>query len=382
METANRSETYGVSAKSEAKESPSTERTSVGKLDRFFSDLAKDATQYDFYYTMRRIDANIDGRHPLGRAPRPRDEPLRLSQYPTLMFAPSTLRHYKENATAGGLGRLSVYHFGLFGPYGALPQHLTEYAQERVIHHKDETMLRFCDIFQHRMILLSYRAWADSQAAPSLDHPERDSFTRYASSLLGLGQETLRNRDSVPDHLKLHHAGHLVRQSRNPDGLVQALQALVRTRVRLKEYCLQWLSLSPLDRTHLRSVASAGDGGDHRVELGATSSRLGMGAVAGARVPDVQHKFRLSIGAMPLVEFERFLPGGDRYLQVRDWVRNYVGVEFAWDAQLVLRKDEVPAAKLGSYGQLGWTSWLGMPAERRKKDADDVILDVERLTAQ
>jgi type VI secretion system protein ImpH len=356
-------------------------RTAVNpRLDRFFSALAKDATQYDFYYTMRRIDALTEGTAPLGRAPRPRDEPLRLSQQPSLMFAPSTLYQYKEDVAAHGLGRLSVYHFGFFGPHGALPQHLTEYVQERVLHYKDETMLRFCDIFQHRMILLSYRAWADAQAAPSLDHPGRDHFTRYAASLVGLGQENLRYRDTVPDHLKLHHSGHLVRQSRNPDGLVQALQALVRSPVHLTEYCLQWLSLSEDDRTRLRSVASAGAGGEHRIELGATSSRLGMGAVAGSKVPDVQHKFRLSIGAMRLVEFERFLPGGDRYLQVRDWVRNYIGVELAWDAQLVLRKDEVPDTKLGQYGRLGWTSWLGMPPARRKKDVDDVILDIERLT--
>jgi type VI secretion system protein ImpH len=357
------------------------EQTAVSSLDTFFSRLAEDATQYDFYYAMRRIDAAIDGRYPLGRAPRPRDEPLRLSQHPSLMFAPATLYTYKEGVTTTGLGRLTVHHFGMFGPHGAMPQHLTEYVQERVLHHKDESMLRFCDIFQHRMILLSYRAWADCQAATSLDHPGRDSFTRYASSLIGLGQENLRNRDTVPDHLKLHHAGHLVRQSRNPDGLAQALQALVRSPVRLGEYCLQWLRLSEDDRTRLSSVASAGDGSKQRIELGDASSRLGMGAVAGSKVPDVQHKFRLRIGPTRLVDFERFLPGGDRYLQVRDWVRNYLGVELAWDVQVVLRRDEVPAATLGQYGKLGWTSWLGTPPERRKKDVDDVILDIERLTS-
>jgi type VI secretion system protein ImpH len=352
------------------------------KLEGLFAKLGEDAPAYDFYYTMRMIDASIDGRYPLGRAPLPRHEPLRLSQYPSLAFAPSTLHSYKEGVAAHGQGRLSVYHFGLFGPHGALPQHLTEYVQERVLHYKDESMLRFCDIFQHRMILLSYRAWADAQAAPSLDHPERDNFSRYASSLIGLGQDNLRNRDTVPDHLKLHHAGHLVRMSRNPDGLAQALQALIRNPVRLKEYCLQWLRLAEDDRTRLSSVASAGEGGKQRIELGNTSSRLGLGAVAGSKVPDVQHKFRLQIGPMRLSDFERFLPGGDRYLQVRDWVRNYCGVELAWDTQIVLRKDEVPAAKLGNYGRLGWTSWLGMPPGRRKKDSDDVILDIERLTTE
>ena len=107
---------------------------------------------------------------------------------------------------------------------------------------------------------------------------------------------------------------------------------------------------------------------------------LGQGAIIGSMVPDVQHMFRLRLGAMSLAEFERYLPGGVRFLQVRDWVRNYLGVELAWDAQVVLKRDEVPAARLGSYGQLGWTSWLGMPPGKRSADADDVLLDMERLT--
>jgi len=86
------------------------------------------------------------------------------------------------------------------------------------------------------------------------------------------------------------------------------------------------------------------------------------------------------LGAMRFNEFERYLPGNDRFCQVRDWVRNYLGVELAWDARLILVKEEVPATRLGVYGQLGWTSWLGMPAKKRCRDADDVLLNMERLT--
>jgi type VI secretion system protein ImpH len=364
-------------------ESPVTDdavKPASARLERLFSGLSADATRFDFYYAMRHIDAYTPGAVPLGRAPRPRDEPLRLTQQASLIFAPTTLYQYKPDVAAYGLGRLAVYHFGLFGPNGPLPQHLTEFVQERTLHYKDETIARFCDIFQHRMILLSYRAWADCQAATSLDHPGRDHFGRYAASLIGLGQPSLKARDSVPDHLKLHHAGHLARLTRNPEGLVRALSALIRVPVVLREYCLQWLKMASDDLTRLNSVATAGDGNQHKIELGAASSRLGQGAIIGSMVPDVQHKFRLRLGAMSLREFERYLPGGLRFMQVRDWVRNYVGVETAWDAQLLLKRDEVPAARLGSFGQLGWTSWLGMPPGKRLHDADDVLLDMERLT--
>ncbi len=350
------------------------------RLDRLFALLQADATQFDFYHALRHIDAAIPGAVPLGRAARPRDEPIRLTQQPSLIFAPSALHQYRPGGAARGLGLLSVHHFGLFGPNGALPQHLTEYVQERILHSKDETIARFCDIFQHRMILLFYRAWADCQAVTSLDRPERDGFSRYAASLVGLGQASLKNRDTVPDHLKLHHAGHLARQTRNAEGLVRPLAALLRVAVAVQEYCLQWLALAAGERTRLTSVALAGAKSKHRIEVGAASSRLGQGAIAGASVPDAQHKIRLRLGAMPLQEFERYLPGGVRFFQVRDWVRNYLGVELAWDARVVLERDEVPATRLGVYGQLGWNSWLGMPAGRRKRDADDLLLDMERLS--
>lgn len=349
-------------------------------LQPLFAKLAMDATQFDFFHVLRQVDAAVPGRLPLGRALRPRDEPLRLTQHASLAFAPAALHEYKPGVAAYGFGRLSINNFGMFGPNGAMPQHLTEYVQERILNNKDQTLARFCDIFQHRMILLFYRAWADCQAANSLDHPERDSFGRFAASLVGLGQSSLRNRDTVPDHLKLHHAVHLCRQTRNVEGLVRPLAALLRIPVTLKEYCMQWLKLAVEDRTQLRSVTLAAKGSSHRVELGFASARLGQGAIAGVRVPDVQHKFRLLLGAMRFNEFERFLPDGDRFVQVRDWVRNYLGVELAWDARLILVKEEVPSVRLGVYGQLGWTSWLGMPAGKRQRNADDVVLNMERLT--
>lgn len=346
------------------------------RLGTLFAALERDATGFDFYNVLRLIDARNPGAAPLGRAAHPRDEPLRLTQQPSLAFAPAALHSYQAGAAAYGLGRLAVYHFGLFGPHGALPTHLTEYAQERLLHAKDETLLRFCDIFQHRMILLFYRAWADCQAVTSLDCPERDAFSRHVGSLIGLGQSSVRRRDSVPDHAKLHHSGHLARPQRNPAGLCRALGDWLRAPVQLQEYQHQWLVLGPGDRTRLTGTVQAGGLG-----LGPATSCLGQGAVLGERVPDVQHRFRLRIGPLPLAEFERHLPGRSRFFEVRDWVRNYLGLELAWDLRLVLRQADVQPTCLGRRGQLGWTTWIGPPEGGHPHDADDVLLDPERLSA-
>ena len=346
----------------------------AARLAPLFAALEADAPRHDFYQVLRQVDAAVGA--PLGRAARPADEPLRLTQQASLTFAPASLAHCEVDAA--GRQRLAVLNFGLFGPNGAMPLHLSEYLQERQQHHHDHTLARFCDMFQHRMILLFYRAWADCQAAPSLDRPGREPFGRFAASLAGLGQPTLRNRDSLPDHHKLLHVGHLADRSRHPQGLCAPLASLLQVPVALVEHCRHWLELSPPDRTHLGGITATSERAQAAGPPG--RSRLGQGAIAGARVPDVQHRFRLRIGPLPLADFERCLPGRLRFRQIRDWVRNYLGLELAWDAQLVLRREQVPATQLGMQGQLGWTSWLGVAPGRRAVDADDVCLNLERLS--
>jgi type VI secretion system protein ImpH len=94
-------------------------------------------------------------------------------------------------------------------------------------------------------------------------------------------------------------------------------------------------------------------------------------------VPDRQHRFRIRIGPLSLVQYERLLPVGSQFKLTIDWVRNYVGYEYAWDMQLVLKKDEVPFTTLGGTSRLGWTSWLhNSPA---RDDADDFAVSPEAI---
>jgi type VI secretion system protein ImpH len=79
---------------------------------------------------------------------------------------------------------------------------------------------------------------------------------------------------------------------------------------------------------------------------------------------------------MDFDRFADFLPGGRSLPVLVDWVRNHVGVEFDWETQLVLARDEVPAVRLGREGQLGRTAWLG--TRRAVTDADDLTFPPER----
>ena len=74
--------------------------------------------------------------------------------------------------------RLQVRLFGLLGPNGPLPLHLTEYARERLRHAGDPTLSRFLDLFHHRFLALFYRAWAQAQPTVNHDRPERRPLRR------------------------------------------------------------------------------------------------------------------------------------------------------------------------------------------------------------
>jgi type VI secretion system protein ImpH len=344
----------------------------------FFHALARTPFRYDFYQTLRRIECLYADQPRWGLAERPLAEPVRLGQEPDLSFASAALASFDP----GGQGRkprLQVRFFGLLGPNGPLPLHLTAYARERSRLGADPTFSRFLDIFHHRFLALFYRAWAQAQPHVQLDRPGEDTFARYVGSFFGVSSEPFRARDRVPDLAKFFHAGLLARQVRNAEGLTAILQHFFQVPVRVQEFVGQWLVLGPRERTY----------------LGREGATLGTGAVVGGRVWDRQSKFRLELGPLTLAQYESFLPGmpkphrgegepatpasrraeGERLTHLVDWVRLYLSLELDWDVRLVLKRREVPPLALGRGGRLGWTTWLGAP--RPDADAGDLHLNAE-----
>jgi len=61
--------------------------------------------------------------------------------------------------------------------------------------------------------------------------------------------------------------------------------------------------------------------------------------------------------------------------RLKCWIRNYLGDEYFWDLQLVLRKEEAPVSQLGRAGRLGQTIWP--KTDPPKKDLDDLIIHPE-----
>ncbi len=328
------------------------------ELIALFDAVAQAPDGFDFLPLLRRIEAKTPDRPRLGQSRRPAEDALRLGQAPSMIFAPSSLAALVP-ASETAPARLETFFFGLFGPNGALPLHLTDYARNRLRNSADPTFARFLDLFHHRMASLFFRAWAAAEPTVSHDRPEEDRFATQLGSLMGLGMGSLRGRDAMPDLAKLHFAGRFAPPARNPEGLQAILGSFFAVPVEIREFIPQWITLPANSLCRLGEDPATGT--------------LGTTATAGGRIRLYHHKFRIVLGPLTLADYERLLPGGGSLGRLVPVVRNYVGDELAWDLNLVLRRDEVPSTRLGMAGKLGWTSWLG--TRRKPGDADDLMLN-------
>ena len=319
--------------------------------------LAREPYAFDFYRAVRLLESCHPERPRIGYSYSPSEDPIRFAQNPSLAFAPSSLEKL-DLSNPDGIPRLFVHLFGLFGPNGPLPPHVTEYAHDRNLHYADRTITAFCNVFHHRLLSFFYRAWAANQKSADLDRADEQRYATYIGSFFGIGMDSLQERDAVSDWAKLYFAGRLANQTRNAEGLEAILQQYFEIRTRIETFVGRWMDL-PRD-----SVCQLG----HSRETG----ELGVNTIVGKRFWECQLNFRIHMGPMKLKDYQRMLPGGDAFLRLKYWVLNYCGEHFFWDIQLVLEAAEVPQTRLGQAGRVGWTTWL--KTKPCARDADDLVL--------
>lgn len=323
--------------------------------------LREEPHRFALFAAMRALEQLHVTAPRFGASRRLRDDPVRFAQLPRLTFAPADVAAYDE---AGRRPVLSQYGFGVFGPHGALPLHLTEFAYQRQHQFDDPAVSAFVNLFQHRMIALFYRAWANADPATCRDRPAGDSFKLYVGSLFGLGTRPARDRDAVLDEAKFSQVALFAMKSRPAEGLATVLEGYFGLRFIVQQFCGAWLEIPESARTRL------GDGRD--------TAALGWSATLGAASWQVQHRFEIVAGPMSIGEFLELMPGKRALDELRALVRLYTSDEWSWQLRLLVAARDVPAATLGGATLLGWTSWLG----GRQDQASDVVLQGDAMNAR
>ena len=134
-----------------------TQRSADAAVE-LFAALDDAPGDFDFYQALRLLEAAFPDRPRLGQSQRPNQDAVRLGQQPELSFAPQTIANLDRGS--GTVPHMDVFFFGLFGPNGPMPLHMTEYVRDRERNHDDPTWVSFADMFHHRMMSMFYRASA------------------------------------------------------------------------------------------------------------------------------------------------------------------------------------------------------------------------------
>jgi type VI secretion system protein ImpH len=303
-------------------------------------------------------------------------EAVRFRSQPSLSFPSSPIvriRPADADEKTETLAEMAVTFMGTTGPIGVLPFHYTALLLRRV-RDKDFSLRDFLDMFHHRAISFFFRAWIKYRLPYSYErsretaHQRDDPITWAIYCLAGMGTDGLRGRLEIDDEAFLFYSGHFAHFPRSAAALQQILGDYFGLPIEVLQMHGQWLQLPESEQAVMPGAANPNG----------LNNALGVSLIVGERVWDVQSKFRLKVGPLTYAQFQQFLPGGPALRSICQLTRSYVGPEFDFDVQLVLRPEEVPASRSGGrQTRLGWDSWAR--TREFSRFAEDAVFSLDDI---
>ncbi len=346
--------------------------------------------EFDFFAAVRALERLQPKKQAIGGDAAPDEEIARFRPLLSLSFPPSQIVEFEVATNERAMPLLTVTFFGLYGISGVLPTHYTQMMLDLVrdVRGPERRSLRdWLDLFNHRLTSLFYRAWEKYRFTIPYERGEAflrepDTFTLAIRSLMGLGSAGHRGRlqvrapalgeaaaqwewgatvergktdasmlAKIDDLALMRYAGFFAQRPHNVQNLEALLADYFQLPVIVESFRGQWLAIAESNQTQLGSFGT-----------------LGVDAVAGERVWDVQSRFRVRLGPLTFEQFTELLPDPEPvrarkslYL-VMQLARTFAGPELDFDLQLVLAAPEVPEVRLadgpGIGPRLGWNLWL------------------------
>jgi type VI secretion system protein ImpH len=303
----------------------------------FLRRAAGNARRYGLFGLLRAAEARAPDLPRIGDSRLPSQNLVDLAQIPALSFPGSTLESISVKA---GRAKVEGYWFGLTGPMGPLPLHMSEFAHFERRFSKSHPFGRFLDVLAGRMLQFFYRAWAESNPAANADRPGDDRFAGYLSALTG-ATEGVREKAAFPARARLYYAG-LYASRRSAAGIEDAVADLVGAPVRLIEYRPLWRDIEPSDQTR----------------LGGAYNQLGGDAVCGRRTNTVSDAFRIAVSVDTFRDYEDLMPGGPRFAVVAEALDSFAPSHLEWDLEVKVSEAAMRPTALDGRARLGWTSWM------------------------
>ncbi|MDH5570338.1 MAG: type VI secretion system baseplate subunit TssG [Gammaproteobacteria bacterium] len=341
-------------------------------------DLTERSCEYAFFQAVRQLErasvfARIkDGKitsKPVANFFKPTTEAIRFHTHQSLSFPSSEIKKISQRVkNEGKQWDMYVNFIGLTGAMGVLPYHYTEMILKR-LKMKDESLYKFLDLFNHRIISLFYQA--GTKYRMPLDYERKklnpplvekyDSHTKALLSIIGMGTAHLNNRLHTRDESLLYYSGLFSHSIKSSSALKQIIQSHFNVPVDIKEFIGQWQYLIDDVRTCLPS----------RITPGGRNNRLGKSVMLGKQGWFAQGKIRIILGPLNQKQFESFAPGTTSLQALNEIVRLYLGMEHDYDFIIRIKRQNIPE-KIQMGGKtapiIGWNTWLSSKAQRFSQD--------------
>ncbi|MFC6051551.1 type VI secretion protein [Acinetobacter sp. Ac_877] len=296
-------------------------------------------SQIHLFAFIRGVESLCDFKYGIGDEIRFADTSVRFKQTAFLNFPNKQINSINIK---DGVLNVDVKGFGLFGPNGSLPIHITEMIYERKIHQKDTLFNDFVDIFHNRLISLFYKAWRDAQDITSLENKDAWKFSKYIASILGIENQKESKR-SLHHYDQFYNSSLLLNKNMPLENFKAILTNFFETDVEIEEYIGQWIDASAFSITL-----------ENKNQV-----TLGQGFLVGDKIFDITQKIRLVIGPIDLQKYLKFIRGQKFANQLIEWVGQYTRHQLDWDVDFIVDYKTIPVSSLSGGVSLGLTSWLG-----------------------
>lgn len=335
--------------------------------------IASDPYRFEFVQLMRILEAASPDRALIGTEAPPYREFARLLVHSSNVFPAAEVYDLVQGDDPDDVPRVWVTFLGLTGCVGVLPSWYTELLLARLAD-KDATLRDFLNLFNHRLLALFYRAWDkyrfwihEERARRRQTHPGpvgsgRKPVNDVLLAHVGLltpgllvrnGQDAGSPRLALAGDTFRFYSGVLSSRRRPAANLERMLSTVFGWAVAVDQFVGRWLRFDASEQTRLSPGSPA---------------VLGVTAVVGSKVWDVQSLFRVMNGPLDDRQFESLLPPGKAHRPLVELTRYYAGPEFDFSLGLILWSRCVPPCRVGQAEglgtRLGWNSWLSSrPAE-------------------
>ena len=351
--------------------------------------LAEAPNEFSFLQAVRLLersatleDNSDNGKYTFNKQPvalfsPPNTETIRFKTNQALNFKSSEISKISGNKNKW---ELSVNFMGLTGSQGVLPFHYTEMILKR-LKMKDESLLHFFDLFNHRTISLFYQA-SNKYKLPieyerkKLSPPKtknRDDHSQVLLSLIGLGTKNLNNRLCIRDESLFYYSGLLSQQVKTTSGLKQILRSYFNIPVEINEFIGQWQELIKDVRTRLPGIDNPSG----------QNNCLGRSVMLGRKGWFAQGKINIVLGPLTKEQLKIFSPGTKALKAINEIVQIYAGMEYSYNFIIKVKRSDIPEKiQLSRKTQpvMGWNTWLSTrPGEYSKDETLDIKVSASRI---